>query len=189
MPTVWIAAEDGPSPLLPHMSELIVGLVAFGLLFFFLRKYVWPMFEQTYTERTEKIEGGLKQAEEAQQEAQQALEQYRAQLAEAREEAARIRSDAQRQGQEIISEMKAQAQQEADRILERAHTQIAAERDQALRSLRSEVGSLATDLAGRVVGESLTDEERAGRVVERFLAELESADAASVGTSPSNGEV
>lgn len=188
MPTVPLAAEE-PSPLLPHTSELVVGLVAFALLFFFMRKYVWPMFEKTYAERTERIEGGLKQAEEAQAEAQQALAQYRSQLAEAREEAARIRTDAQRQGQEIIAEMKTQAQAEADRILERAHTQISAERDQALRSLRSEVGTLATDLAGRVVGESLTDEERANRVVERFLAELEATDTSGVGATSSNGEV
>jgi F-type H+-transporting ATPase subunit b len=188
MRTVWIAAGEEPDPLMPHMSELIVGSVAFALLFFFLKKFVWPMFEQTYQERTEKIKGGLEQAESAQVEAQQALEQYRSQLAEAREEAARIRADAQRQGQEILAEMKAEAQAEANRILERANTQISAERDQALRSLRSEVGTLATDLAGRVVGESLTDEERASRVVERFLVELESADASSVGTPSSNGE-
>lgn len=185
---VLFAAEEGPDPLVPHTAELIVGLVAFGLLFFFLRKFVWPMFEKTYAERTAQIEGGIKQAEKAQAEAQAALEQYRSQLAEAREEAARIRADAQEQGEEIKAAKRQEAQDEADRIVARAQAQIEAERDGVLRELRSEVGSLATDLAGRVVGESLTDDDRSSRVVDRFLAELESAQASDAGTT-SNGEV
>ena len=51
--------------------------------------------------------------------------------------------------------------------------QIEAERQQAVTSLRAEVGALATSLAGRIVGESLDDEARQRRVVERFLADLE----------------
>src|SRR5918994_1475127 len=90
MAVLTAAAEaEEPSPLLPHLSELIVGLVAFGLLFYFLRAYVFPIFEKTYAERSSAIEGGIKRAEEAQAEAQRALEQYRAQLADARGEAAR----------------------------------------------------------------------------------------------------
>ncbi len=178
--------EEGPNPLLPHMSELIVGLVAFGILLYVLWKFVFPTFERTYAERTAAIEGGIKEAEEKQAEAQRALDQYRQQLATAREEAAQIRADAQRQGQEIIAEMREQAQAEADRITSRAQAQLAAEREQVIRSLRTEVGSLATELAGRVVGESLADDARSQRVVERFLAELESgngADSRPVGSS------
>jgi F-type H+-transporting ATPase subunit b len=75
--------------------------------------------------------------------------------------------------------MREQAQTEASRIVEHAHTQIEAERQQAVTSLRAEVGSLATSLAGRIVGESLDDEARQSRVVERFLADLESQPSAS----------
>ena len=179
-----ILAQDdhAPSPLMPHLSELFIGLVAFALLFFLIRKYVAPMFEQTYAERTEAIEGGMQRAEQAQEEAQRALEQYRNQLAEAREEAARIRADAQRQGQEIIDQMRAEAAEQAERITARAHAQVASEREQVIRALRTEVGALATDLAGRVVGESLADDSRAQRVVERFLADLEASS-----TPSSNG--
>ncbi|MBD0293361.1 MAG: F0F1 ATP synthase subunit B [Jiangellaceae bacterium] len=172
------AEGEEPSPLFPHLSELIVGLVAFALLFFFLSRTVWPMFERTYAERTAAIEGGIKRAQEAQAEAQRALEQYRAQLADARGEAARIREDAKTQGAAILAEMRRSAQADADRIVERAHTQVAAEREQVVRSLRAEVGTLATELAERVVGESLADDARAQRVVERFLAELEASEAA-----------
>ncbi|MGH8824443.1 MAG: F0F1 ATP synthase subunit B [Jiangellaceae bacterium] len=173
---VLAAAEEGePSPLMPHLSELVVGLVAFTLLFLFLRAKVFPLFEKTYAERSEAIEGGIRRAEEAQAEAQRALEQYRSQLADARGEAARIREDAKAQGAAILAELRESAQAEAARITERAHAQMAAEREQVVRSLRTEVGTLATQLAERVVGESLEDDARSQRVVERFLAELESS--------------
>jgi F-type H+-transporting ATPase subunit b len=184
--SVLLAQEaEEPSPLLPHMSELIIGLVAFGILFYFLRKYVLPVFERTYAERSAAIEGGIQQAEQAQAEAQRTLEEYRAQLADAREEAARIRADAQRQGAEIVDQMRAEAEEQAERIVSRAQAQMASEREQVVRSLRTEVGELATDLAGRVVGESLADDARAQRVVERFLADLESANGATTTGAPS----
>lgn len=179
--------EEGPNPLLPHASELIVGLVAFAILLYVLWKFVFPRFEQTYADRTAAIEGGIKEAEEKQAEAQRALDEYRRQLAAAREEAAQIRADAQRQGQEIIAEMRQQAQTEADRITSRARTQLEAEREQVIRSLRTEVGSLATDLASRMVGESLEDDARSQRVVERFLAELEASNGAAGPVGSSNG--
>ena len=132
--------------------------------------------ETLYAERTAAIEGGMQQAEEAQQQAQAALEQYQAQLAEARAEAARIREEAREQGAAIVVEMRRHAQAEAARITEAAHKQIEAERQQAVVSLRSEVGRLSTDLASRIVGESLHEETRQKGIVDRFLAELEAGE-------------
>ncbi len=138
-----------------------------------LGKVLLPRIQKTLQERTDQIEGGLERAEEAQAEASRVLEQYRQQLAEARHEAARLREDAREQGAQIIAEMRAEAQAEARRLTEAANAQIQAERQQALTALRAEVGTLATDLAGRIVGESLTDEARQSRVVDRFLDDLE----------------
>jgi F-type H+-transporting ATPase subunit b len=182
------AEAEEPSPLMPHLSELIVGLVAFGLLFFFLSRFVFPLFERTYAERTAAIEGGMKQAEEAQAEAQQALEDYRRQLADARGEASRIRDEARAQGAAILAEMRQNAQAESERITGRAHAQIAAEREQVVRTLRGEIGTLATQLAERVVGESLEDDARSQRVVERFLAELETTQSSGNGAGPADRE-
>ena len=177
-----LAAEEGePSPLVPHLSELIVGLVAFALLFLFLRAKVFPMFEKAYAERRDAIEGGMERARKAEEEAQEALERYRAQLADARHEAARLREEAREQGAEIIAQMREQAQAEARRITENAQQQIEAQRQQALNQLRAAVGTLATDLAGRIVGESLADEARQSRVVERFLDDLDTQSGGSDG--------
>ena len=82
------------------------------------------------------------------------------------------------QGDQIVAEAREQAQVEAKRIVDHGHAQLEAERKQALHSLRAEVGTLATELASRIVGESLEDDERANRVVDRFLADLETMETA-----------
>ena len=167
------AGEAGKLPVLPHTGELIFGIIAFAILYFIVKAKVVPNLEKAYADRTAAIEGGMHKAEEAQQQAQAALEQYNAQLAEARVEAGRIRSEAQEQGAASIADFRVQAQTEANRIAEAAHKQIEAERQQAVVSLRSEVGRLSTELASRIVGESLHDEARQSGIVDRFLAELE----------------
>jgi F-type H+-transporting ATPase subunit b len=177
MNTIILAAEGEPNPLLPHLVEIVLSLVVFGLLFLALKKWVVPSFEKTFADRTTAIEGGLKAAETKQAEADARLAELEKQLGDARHEAARIREDAREQGATIITEMREQAQSEAARIVSLAHNQIEAERKQAVSSLRAEVGTLATSLAGRIVGESLDDEARQSRVVDRFLAELETQQA------------
>jgi F-type H+-transporting ATPase subunit b len=174
-----LAVEPGeePNPLVPHLSELIVGLVAFTLLFLFLRAKVFPVFERVFAERTAAIEGGLAEAKKEREEAQALLAQYREQLAEARTEAGRIRTEAQAERAAIVEEARAEARTEATRITEAATAQIASERQTVLAELRREVGGLAVDLAGRIVGESLEDEARQRRTVERFLDDLEASPA------------
>ncbi len=167
------AAQQLQNPLLPDLTELIIGFITFGIIFLALWRVVLPRFSSTLAERTEAIEGGLQRAEEAQMEAQRTLQAYREQLAEARHEAARLRERAREEGAQIIAEMRAEAVAERQRLIEAAHAQIELDRQQALQSLRVEVGALAVDLASRVVGESLADEARQRRTVERFLAELE----------------
>lgn len=163
-------------PLLPHPAELIIGLIAFGILYWLFATKIVPKMEAMYDERAAAIEGGMQQAEEAQAEAKAALEKYNAQLAGARTEANEIRESAREQGASIVAEMRGQAQAEAARITESAKRQVDAERQQAFVQLRQEVGTLSTTLAGKIVGESLQDEVRQNGIVDRFLAELEAGD-------------
>ena len=179
-PLVVRAAEEAEehelNPLLPHLVEIGLSLVVFGILFFAVKKFVVPNFETTFEERTKAIEGGLEAAETKQAEADAKLAELEQQLADARHEAARIREEAREHGAAIVAEMREQAQAEASRIRQAAEAQLEAERTQVLTQLRSEIGGLATTLAGRIVGESLTDDERARRTVDRFLADLESSE-------------
>jgi len=162
------------SPILPLWQEIAVGGVAFAVLCFVLMKFVFPRMEDAFKARVDAIEGGLKRAEDAQAEANKLLEQYKAQLAEARTDAAKIRDDARADGEQIRQEIQVRAREESDRIIAAGREQLNAERQQIVRELRAEVGTLAVDLAGRIVGESLADEARRRGTVDRFLSELES---------------
>ena len=173
MQFVNVAAEGKVNPLIPHTAELIVGAIAFTLLFLVLRKFVVPMFEKAFTARTEAIQGGIERAEKAQVEAQRALTQYTEQLSKAQSEAQNLREEARVQGAAIIEDLRAKAQEEAARITAAAHASIEAERQQAVTSLRNEVGALAVELASKIVGEALDDQARQSRIVDRFLEDLE----------------
>ena len=166
-------AVEKINPLLPHTAELIVGAVAFTLLFLVLRSKVVPMFEKAFAARTEAIQGGIEKAEKAQLEAERALRQYTEQLSKARDEAQSLREEARTQGVAIVEELRAKAQEEASRISAAAHASIEAERQSAITSLRTEVGAIAVELASKIVGEALDDQARASRVVDRFLDDLE----------------
>jgi F-type H+-transporting ATPase subunit b len=177
-----VVAAGSLGPLAVSLSELIIGTIAFLIVFAVLYRVLFPRIQQTLKERTEAIEGGLEKATETQKEAEETLEQYRQQLAEARREASRLRQDAQEQGAQILADMRAQGEAERERLVAAAHEQIEADRAQAIQSLRAEIGTLAVELASRVVGESLAEEARQGRVVDRFLAELEAESASSRAT-------
>ncbi|MFI6479923.1 F0F1 ATP synthase subunit B [Nonomuraea sp. NPDC050663] len=169
-----LAAEEGAyNPLMPHTYELVIGSFAFAVVAFFLIKVLTPRIQKTLQERTEAIEGGILKAEKAQAEAAALQQQYREQLNEARTEAARLREEAREQAAQLKAELREEAQTEARRIIDAAHAQIEADRQQAFSQLRTEIGRLSTDLAGRIVGESLEDEARQRRTIDRFLDELE----------------
>lgn len=165
------------NPILPLWQELVIGSIAFAVLCFVLMKYVFPKMEETFKARVDAIEGGIVRAERAQAEANQLLNQYRAQLAEARTEAARIRDEARADAEGIRQEVLAKAREESDRIIAAGREALAGERQAIVRELRSEMGSLAVDLASKIVGESLADEARRKGTVERFLSELETTGA------------
>ena len=172
---VAYAAEEGAAqnPLIPAWYDIIWSALCFVIILFVFWKVALPKMKALLDERSAAIEGNIAKADEAQRKAEAALEEYTAQLAEARKEAGEIREAAREDGKKIIAEAREIASAEAARLIATAHTQIEAERQSALVSLRSEVGVLALDLASGVIGESLSDDAKAKRVVDRFLAELE----------------
>jgi len=175
-----MAAEGEGNFLVPNFT-FVVELIAFLIIVFVLGKYVIPPVNKAMTDRQAAIKKHFDDLEQAKADANAAEEKFKAQFAEARLEAAKIREDAREQGALIIAEMRQHATEESDRILRHARSQLEAERQQTVQQLRTEVGAMATTLAGRIIGESLEDDERRNRTVERFVASLESKDA----TAPS----
>ena len=168
-----IASEEVTYPIGLPWGEVLIGAIGFALLLVVLGKFVWPMFEKAFAARTKAIEGGIAKAEEAQNEAKAALDRYNQQLAGAREEAAKIREDARTQAQSIRDDMLAQAHAESERIAAAGRAQLDAQRSQIVAELRADLGRVSVELASKVVGESLQDQERQNRTVERFLADLD----------------
>lgn len=172
--TAFLAAEGTTNPIGLPWGEVVIAVVVFAILVAVLGKFAWPMFEKAYAARTAAIEGGLAKAEEAQAEAAAALEHYTRQLATAREEAAKIREEARAAAHSIREDLLAQAHQETDRVVAGGRAQLEAQRSQIVAELRADIGKSAIELASKIVGESLSDQARQQRTVERFLADLES---------------
>ena len=171
-----VEGEAAPNPLIPEPYDILWSAVVFIVILLFFWKLVLPKMQKLLDDRAEAIEGNIAKADAAQHKAEAALEQYTAQLADARAEAGQIREQARADGQKIVSEHKEQASVEAARVSASAKAQIEAERQAAVVSLRSEVGTLAIDLASGVIGESLTDDAKASAIVDRFLADLEATE-------------
>jgi F-type H+-transporting ATPase subunit b len=173
---------QGPIPLASNFlvpnATFLVELVAFGIIIWILAKFVIPPVNRAMTARQDAIREKFAELDEARDDARKAEEEFKAQIADARKQAGKIREEAKEQGDQIVAEAREQAQSEAKRIVDHGHAQLEAERKQALASLRAEVGTLATQLASRIVGESLEDDDRANRVVDRFLADLETMETA-----------
>jgi F-type H+-transporting ATPase subunit b len=177
-----VHVATGPLPLASNFlvpnGTFIVELIAFAIIVWVLAKFVIPPINRAMTTRQDAIRQQFAELDEAKDDAHKAEEEYKSQLADARQAANKIREEAREQGNQIVAEAKEKAQTEADRIIENGHGQVRAERQQAVASLRAEVGTLATQLAGRIVGESLEDDERSTRVVDRFLTDLEAMQTA-----------
>lgn len=177
MPTSTTAASNFLVPNGTFIIEVLIFLVILGVLAF----WVVPPISRALQQRQDEIKQRYDELEQAKARAEEAEQEYRSQIVQARHEAARIREEAREEGAAIIAEMRQQAQSESDRIVHHAHLQVEAERQQVVHQLRSQVGTMATTLAGRIVGESLEDDDRRNRTVERFISTLESQDPAPAG--------
>jgi len=180
------SAEEPPSVLAVPIDELIIGIIAFLIVFGGLAKFALPSIKKTLEERTNAIEGGIQRSAAAEAEAQDLLERYREQLASAREEAAAIRTQAQSDRAAMIDEARNEARTAAAVVTAAGEAQIAADRSQATAQLTRQVGELAVTLAGKVVGQSLSDDARIRQTVDDFLNDLERQTEVSA-TSPTQG--
>jgi F-type H+-transporting ATPase subunit b len=168
-----LAAEGELHPIWPHTVEIIVGLIAFGLLVWLLVKAMMPTLNKSFAEKTESIRSGLARAEQAEAEAEALKQSAQGRLAGVRDETARIRDDARAEAQQIKAELRTEAEEEAARIRAQADQQATAQREAAQRSLRGEIGGLSAELAERLLGAELADPGRRSATVDGFLTELD----------------
>ena len=165
-----LTAEEGGAALFQvNLFWVIVSAINFIVFFVVIWTFAFKPVSRMLEDRRERIEQGLKDAEQARQDRENAEAERVAALAEARKEANDILGRAQRLAQETRDADIAATREELDRMRERAMSEIEAEKQRAIAELRGEVADLALAAASRVVGESMTD-ERQRRLVNEFLA-------------------
>ncbi|MGW2251954.1 F0F1 ATP synthase subunit B family protein [Kitasatospora sp. NPDC001660] len=158
-------------PLQPDPGQLALGLALLFLMMGALGLGIIPRIERVRAERWEATEGRAERAEAVRAEAEAVQDAARRQLADARHEAARIRQEYAAQGAAAIEAAREEAVRDRDRLVAAAHAQLAASGELAAVRLRHDVGELAVDLAGRVVGESVGAIAARRGTVDRFFAE------------------
>ncbi len=164
--------EGGLEILLPATSELIAGIIAFAIVFFFVWRFAVPAINRALEQRQAAISGQIEDAEKAKAQAESLLADYKAQLADARNEANRIVEEARQDAEQVRADVIAKADEEATQIRSKAREDATAEKERALADARSQVGDISVDLAGRIVGESL-DPQAHRELIDRYLADLE----------------
>lgn len=169
-----------PKDLYPHLNELIVGAIAFAILFFFVWRWVLPRLGKILEERRQKIQGSLEEAEKARSDADRLLARYQQQLRDAGTEAGRIIEESRKTAEQMRKDLLAKAEDESRQVVAKAQEEVRAERDRAVQALRRELAEASVDLASRVVGETL-DKERHVRLVEQYIDDV-------AGMSSGNGE-
>jgi F-type H+-transporting ATPase subunit b len=177
VPTFLLAASEGEGGsaaelLLPAWPELVAGIIAFSMVYFFIWRWVWPSMSKTIDARQAAVTGQIAAAEKAKTEAESLLSDYRAQLAASKEEGNRIVEEARRSAEQMRADILAKAETDADGIRTKARDEAAGEKSRALAEARTQVGDISVDLAGKIVGESL-DESAHKALIDRYLADLE----------------
>ena len=176
---VSLAAEAGASGgLVINFFWIIVSAANFLFFLFIIWLLAFRPLGAMLSARRTRIEQGLQDAEQARTDRARAADERASVLAESRREANEILARAQRVAQETRDADIAATREELERLRTRATGEIEAEKQRAIADLRAEVVDLALSAAGKVVGESMTD-QRQRRLVEEFLAESGSASGTS----------
>lgn len=174
--TTILAVDDsgngGLELLLPATPELIAGVIAFALVFFFVRLWAWPAINESLENRQKAIGGQMQEAEKVKAEAEKLRADYQAQLADAQAERSSIIEAARGEADIVKAEMLAKAESQAAEILEKAREDAASEKARVMQDAQREVANLTVDLAEKVVGSNLDRQTQLG-LVERYIAELE----------------
>jgi F-type H+-transporting ATPase subunit b len=172
------AAESEENPLallIPNPGEFIPMLVGFIVLWIILAKVGWPTITAMLDKRVNTIKDSLEQAEAAKVESERLLAEHKAQLEDAKKQAAQIIADAKVSAESIRAQIQAKAQDESSAMIAKAQAAIQSEKKAAIAELQSSVADLSVAVAGRVVGQDLSDAQHR-KIVEHYLAEAGSFD-------------
>ena len=155
----------------PDTGLLFWMVVIFGLVFFLLWKFGFPIITEMVEKRNAAIEKSLKDAKAVEAQMAAMLEEHAQMLEDARKEQAQILREAADTRSKLIADAKEQAREEAAKILADARTEIAAEKEAALRDVRKEVAVLSVSIAEKILRKELADEGEQLEYMDRMVDE------------------
>ncbi len=163
----------------PDAGLLFWMVVIFGLVFFLLAKFGFPIITSMVEKRNTTIEKSLKDAHEIEARMGQMVEEHARMLDEARKEQAQILREATDTRNKILAQAKDDAREEAAKILAEARTEIEAEKEAALRDVRKEVAVLSVSIAEKILRKELADDGEQREYIDRMVEETVREDARS----------
>lgn len=155
----------------PDAGLLFWMVVIFGLLFFLLWKFGFPVITSMVEKRNSTIEKSLKDAHEIEARMGQMVEEHARMLEEARKEQAQILREATDTRNKILATAKDEAREEAAKILAEARTEIEAEKEAALRDVRKEVAVLSVSIAEKILRKELSEDKEQREYIDRMVEE------------------
>jgi F-type H+-transporting ATPase subunit b len=160
----------------PEFGLLFWMVVIFGIVFFLLAKFGFPVITSSVEKRSEKIAQSLKDAEEIEKRIEAWKVEQAKMLEQVRKEQSLILKQATETKARIVSDAKVQAQKEAEQILTQARLEIEAEKESALRDVRKEVALLSVQIAEKVLRRELSDEGNQRAFIDQLVDEAAKAD-------------
>jgi F-type H+-transporting ATPase subunit b len=153
-----------------NLFQVLIGAANFVVFIAIIWKFAFTPISKMLADRRERIEQGLRDAEQARLDRENAEAGRIAALQEARREANDILARSQKVAEESRERDLAATRDELERLRVRATAELESEKQRAIADLRAEVADLALRAAGKVVGETMTD-DRQRRLVKEFLSE------------------
>lgn len=160
------------SLITPDFGLIVWMTLIFGIVFFILAKWGFPMITDSVQKRADRINASIKAAKEAEEKLRNLAAEQSEMIEEARKEQARILKEAAASRDMIVEQAKVQAQDEATKIMDHARTQIAADKESALRDIRKEVALLSVSVAEKVLKKDLEDRGSQTELVNRLVDEI-----------------
>ena len=159
--------------LLTHDSGLIFWmLIAFGVVFFVLAKFGWPVITKMIDNRKQYIDESLENARKANEKLAQIQEETALMLKQAQEQQSKILAEAVDMRNQIVEKAKTEATTEGQKLLEEAKQQIAQEKESAIRDIRREVAVLSVEIAEKVLRQNLKNDKDQMSMIDRMLDEI-----------------
>lgn len=163
-----VDCHDAPSPILPEPSEIFWGSLSFVVLLIAMAKFAYPALKKSMDARADKIRSNLDDADRVKAEAETVLADYQRQLADARNESNRIIEEARQTADQLRRDLMERAETEVAELRQRARDDITSAQERAMADLRNTVGTLAIELAEKVVEANL-DRDTNMRLIERYI--------------------